>query len=119
MKSILIAGLLVLSSAAFAGGRNANQPVNPPQPPTEEEVVKAGMCKKFYEKTIPHYHYTDIELHSMQTQTVTTILPETLGLVGGHVVCTIVLPMKLVEWFCEDHGCVVNPKEDQFTRPYP
>lgn len=119
MKNILIAGLLLLSSAAFAGGKNANQPVNPPQPPTEEEVVKASMCSKFYNKTIPHYHYQDIELRSMETQTVTTIIPETAGLIGGHVVCTLILPLKLVEWFCADHGCVTSSKEHQFTRPYP
>ena len=117
MKNIIIAGLMVLSSAAFAGGKNANQPVNPPQPPTE--VEKQGICKKFYEKTIPHYHLSDIDLHSAEQQTVATVVPESMGYVGATVVCVMALPIKLVEWFCADHGCVVSDKEVQFTRFYP
>lgn len=99
MKNILIAGLLVVSSAAFAGGRNANEPVNPPQPPVVEES-ESGICAKFYNKTIPHYHFEDVDLHAWDQQNLATITFETTGLASANAFCTMMLPLKMVESAC-------------------
>lgn len=120
MKNILIAGLLVVSSAAFAGGRNASEPVNPPQPPIVEESTP-GICAQFYNKTIPHYHFQDVDLHAWNQQTLKTIGFETVALVGANGFCVTMLLPKVMETLClsaRAHGisCVTGD-EWQYTRP--
>ena len=99
MKNILIAGLLVLSSAAFAGGRNANEPVNPPQPPVVAESA-TGICAKFYNKIIPHYHASDIELAPL-FKPVTAAPLKTVALVGADAFCVTMLVPVVVEGLCK------------------
>ena len=123
MKNILIAGLLVVSSAAFAGGRNAQDPINPPQPPVVQESA-SGICANFYNKTIPHYHYEDIDLHAWDQQTLKTVGFETVALVGANGFCVMMAPLKVMEVLCQSaraHGLSgeLNPNEEQFTRFYP
>ena len=121
MKNILIAGLLVVSSAAFAGGRNANEPVNPPQPPIVVEESSPGICAKFYNKTIPHYHYEDVDLHAWKQQTPATVGFETVALVGANGFCTLMAPLKAMESLCHwaraNGISCVSGEEWQFTRP--
>lgn len=99
MKNILIAGLLVVSSAAFAGGRNANEPVNPPQPPVVVDESAPGICAKFYNKIIPHYHASDIELAPIYKPVVATPL-KVAALFGADGFCVTMLVPVVVESLC-------------------
>ena len=116
MKNILIAGLLIASSAAFALGRNSSQPVNPPQPEIVVESEK-GICNKFYNKVIPHYHASDIELAPIHRPHLAMPL-KTAALVGADGFCVLMGFPKLMETLCAaaGSGCKTGP-EWQFTRP--
>lgn len=119
MKNILIAGLLVVSSAAFAGGRNANEPVNPPQPPVVVESAP-GICAKFYNKVIPHYHASDIELAPLYRPLLAAPL-KTVALVGADAFCVTMLVPVVVESLCHSarkagYSCV-SGADWTFTRP--
>lgn len=120
MKNILIAGLLVVSSAAFAGGRNANEPVNPPQPPVVVEESAPGICAAFYSKFIPHYHASDIELAPIYKPVLAAPL-KAVALVGADAFCLGMFLPVAVESLCKSareagYTCV-SGHDWTFTRP--
>jgi len=122
MKKIALSALLVLSSAAFAGGRNASGPQNPPQPPTPEEQQEARICADFYERQYPGLNRGEAQLP--ENDGVLTLIPNTTLHVIANVGCIFFGPMAAMEAGCRAArargiSCVVNPKEEQWTRPYP
>lgn len=122
MKKIALSALLVLSSAAFAGGRNASGPQNPPQPPTPEQQQEARICGDFYEREYPGLNRAEANLP--ENDSILTIVPN----VGLHVIanaaCVVAGPLAAMEHLCRSArangwSCVVSDKEEQFTRFYP
>lgn len=122
MKKIALLALVVLSSAAFAGGRNAAGPQNPPQPPTPEQQEQARICGDFYERQYPGLNRAEASLP--ENDTVATFIPNTILHGVANVMCVVFGPMAAMESLCREAradgwACVVNPKEEQWTRPYP
>lgn len=122
MKKFALTALVVLSTAAFAGGRNASGPQNPPQPPTPEQQEEARLCGDFYESQYPGLNRQEASLP--ESDSVVTFIPNVSLHVVANAGCVFFGPLAAMEQLCRTArasgwSCVVNPNEEQWTRPTP
>ena len=119
MKKIALSALLVLSSAAFAGGRNASGPQNPPNPPTPEVVQQSRICGEFYESNYPGLNREESNLPTEDG--IVTIIPNTSLHIVANVACVFAGPVVAMEHLCltaraKGWSCVTGA-DWTFTRP--
>lgn len=113
MKKIALSALLVLSSAAFAGGRNASGPQNPPQPPSPEVKQATRLCADFYETK--YLGLNRAEANLPENDTIVTVVPNTGAQVAANAFCVLMGPFALIEYFCHEaraKGLTCNNKND-------